>query len=133
MAAGSAGEGAGSNTELRWTFSRLACQSELELACGLCHRALTLHTPYCCSLTSVQVAYPKQTYPLLTVARAALRRVRLSLFEVKSRIRAVSALSRSIFCYFLPLGHPSGTAPGCTPAKHHQADVRPRHRLPRLS
>ena len=36
MAAGSAGEGAGStNTELRWTFSRLACQdsqSELELA-----------------------------------------------------------------------------------------------------
>ena len=34
MAAGSAGEGAGSNTELRWTFSRLACQSELELAKG---------------------------------------------------------------------------------------------------
>ena len=32
MAAGSAGEGAGSNTELRWTFSRLACQSEMELA-----------------------------------------------------------------------------------------------------
>ena len=34
MAAGSAGEGAGSNTELglRWTFSRLACQGELELA-----------------------------------------------------------------------------------------------------
>ena len=31
-AAGSAGEGAGSNTELRWTFSRLACQSEMELA-----------------------------------------------------------------------------------------------------
>ena len=31
MAAGSAGEGAGSNTELRWTFSRLACQSELEV------------------------------------------------------------------------------------------------------
>ena len=25
MAAGSAGEGAGSNTELRWTLSRLAC------------------------------------------------------------------------------------------------------------
>ena len=34
MAAGSAGEGAGSNTELRWTFSRLACQSEMELAKG---------------------------------------------------------------------------------------------------
>ena len=34
MAAGSAGEGAGSNTELRWTFSRLACQSEMELAYG---------------------------------------------------------------------------------------------------
>ena len=33
MAAGSAGEGAGSNTELRWTFSRLACQSEMALAC----------------------------------------------------------------------------------------------------
>ena len=35
MAAGSAGEGAGSNTELRWieTFSRLACESEIELAC----------------------------------------------------------------------------------------------------
>ena len=32
MAAGSAGEGAGSNTELRWTFSRLACQSEMALA-----------------------------------------------------------------------------------------------------
>ena len=35
MAAGSAGEGAGSSTELRWTFSRLlilACQTELELA-----------------------------------------------------------------------------------------------------
>ena len=35
MAAGSAGEGAGSNTELRWTFSRLACQSEMELASEL--------------------------------------------------------------------------------------------------
>ena len=35
MAAGSAGEGAGSNTELRWTFSRVACQSELELAMGM--------------------------------------------------------------------------------------------------
>ena len=34
MAAGSAGEGAGSNTELRWRpFSRLVCQSEMELAC----------------------------------------------------------------------------------------------------
>ena len=33
MAAGSAGEGAGSNTELRWRRnSRLACQSEMALA-----------------------------------------------------------------------------------------------------
>ena len=32
MAAGSAGDGAGSNTELRWTFSRLVCQSEMALA-----------------------------------------------------------------------------------------------------
>jgi len=40
MAAGSAGEGAGSNTELRWTFSRLACQSvnSLELAFAACGR-----------------------------------------------------------------------------------------------
>ena len=40
------------------------------------------------------------TYLLLTVARTALRRVRLSLFEVKSRIRAVSVWtqgSREIF------------------------------------
>ena len=36
MAAGSAGEGAGSNTELAvGYFSRLVCQSEMELARGL--------------------------------------------------------------------------------------------------
>ena len=42
MAAGSAGEGAGINTELRWTFSRFACQSvnSLELAfAGMRHAA----------------------------------------------------------------------------------------------
>ena len=43
--------------------------------------------------SSEEILRLTETDPLLTVARAALRRVRLSLFEVKSRIRAPSALS----------------------------------------
>ena len=62
--------------------------------------------------------------PLLTVACTAPRRVPLSLFEVKSRIRAVSALS-SIFLPWAPVRDRSGTHAGEAPSSCCTAPASP--------
>ena len=60
MAAGSAGEGAGSNTELRWTFSRLACQSELALALKVVYTAVILCELFASRCLDLLTTYTQQ-------------------------------------------------------------------------
>ena len=94
MAAGSAGEGAGSNTELRWTFSRLACQSEMALATVWIKPYGLLHEYMGHDVSNMRGF---DSYRLLTLSLAALMtRISSAMIEGAHTSAGAATLARTV-------------------------------------